>query len=84
MNRSIWILSFTFAVIGTANAQGNWGDKLFNGNLTHDFGTVARGTQLKYSFPIKNIYKEPLSLSEITVSCGCLTATPSSALSAAM
>ncbi len=54
-----------------------WADKLFDGVTTHDFGTVPRGAQLKYSFKMTNIYKVPLDITDIKVSCGCLKATPS-------
>src|SRR5262249_24853177 len=53
-----------------------WANKLFEGTTRHDFGTVPRGAQLKYSFKMRNIYKVPLEITNIRVSCGCLTATP--------
>jgi len=56
-------------------AQDNaWADKLFEGKLAHDFGTVSRGEQLKYSFKITNIYKVPLDITEIRLSCDCVKA----------
>jgi hypothetical protein len=58
-------------------SSGAWADKLFANKTAHDFGNVARGAQLKYSFPIKNIYAVPLEITNIRVTCGCLTATPS-------
>jgi hypothetical protein len=51
-----------------------WANKLFQNNTVHDFGNVARGAQLKYSFPIKNIYAVPLEITSVRVSCGCVTA----------
>lgn len=54
-----------------------WADKLFANQTTHDFGVVPRGTQLKHSFKMTNIYKEPLEITQIRVSCGCVTATTS-------
>jgi hypothetical protein len=51
-----------------------WANKLFMNKTAHDFGTVARGAQLKYSFPIKNIYAVPLEITLIRPSCGCVTA----------
>jgi hypothetical protein len=53
-----------------------WADKLFGSTLTHDFGVVPRGRQLKHAFKITNIYKVPLEITNIRVSCGCVTATP--------
>lgn len=59
----------------TASAQTSaWADKLFGGVVTHDFGVVPRGAQLKHSFKLTNIYKEPLEITQVRVSCGCLTA----------
>lgn len=61
---------------GSATAQTAWADKLFGGNTTKEFGTVPRGTQLKCSFPMTNIYAVPLEITSVRSSCGCLTATP--------
>jgi hypothetical protein len=57
-------------------AQG-WANKLFKDRTTHDFGTVARGAQLYHRFPITNIYAVPLDVTNVRVSCGCVTAVPS-------
>ena len=53
--------------------QAAWADKLFMNKTSHDFGNVARGAQLKFSFPIKNIYAVDLEITSIRVSCGCVT-----------
>jgi len=53
-----------------------WANKLFKDQVTHDFGTVARGAQLYHRFSITNIYAVPLEVTNIRVSCGCITATP--------
>jgi hypothetical protein len=67
---------------GTAPAQtGAWADKIFlagGGKTAHDFGTVARGAQLVFSFPITNIYSVPLEITGVRATCGCVNATPSS------
>jgi hypothetical protein len=54
--------------------QPAWANKLFGNETTHDFGVVARGAQLKYTFKITNIYKEPLEITELRVSCTCVKA----------
>lgn len=54
-----------------------WADKLFGSATTHDFGVQARGAQLKHKFKMTNIYKVPLHITDMRVTCGCLTATPS-------
>lgn len=61
----------------SAPAQNSaWANKLFGGAMSHDFGAVARGAQLKHTFTMTNIYKVPLTITDIRVTCGCLTATP--------
>jgi hypothetical protein len=52
--------------------QPAWANKLFGNDLVHDFGVVARGSQLKYSFKMTNIYKEPLEITNVSVSCNCV------------
>jgi Protein of unknown function (DUF1573) len=54
--------------------QPAWANKLFGAETTHDFGVVARGAQLKYSFKMTNIYKEPLEITDLSVSCTCTKA----------
>jgi hypothetical protein len=66
-----------FAVLvcsGLAHAQpsGAWADKLVAGPITHDFGVVSRGSQLKHTFKLSNIYKVPLDITDVRVSCGCV------------
>jgi hypothetical protein len=61
---------------GQANMQWHW-EKFFKDGLTHDFGTVPRGTQLYYRFKAKNIYAVPLEVSA-RVGCTCVTLTPAS------
>ncbi|HPS83421.1 MAG TPA: DUF1573 domain-containing protein [Bacteroidales bacterium] len=39
--------------------------------LTHDFGTISKGTPVSYDFVFTNTGKEPLLLSEPRSSCGC-------------
>ncbi|MBI1833155.1 MAG: DUF1573 domain-containing protein [Planctomycetes bacterium] len=59
----------------SASAQpAAWADKLFAGETTHDFGTVARAAQLKFAFKMTNIYKVPLDITDVRVSCGCVKA----------
>ncbi len=58
----------------SASAQG-WADKMFPEGLTHDFGTVARGTQLLHKFKITNIYAVRMEITSIKSACGCVTAT---------
>jgi hypothetical protein len=80
------LLSLAVVALGTqaASAQsGAWADKIFlagGGTISHDFGTVARGAQLSHAFTLTNIYSVPLQITEIRVTCGCVTATSTSRL----
>lgn len=38
---------------------------------THDFGTIASGDMVRYSFKFKNTGKSLLVISDVTTSCGC-------------
>jgi len=75
MRGTLFVLAILASSTSTAFAQtGAWADKLFGGNTVHEFGTVPRGAQLKYSFKMTNIYKVPLDITEVRANCGCLTA----------
>jgi hypothetical protein len=76
MRKLIPALLATVALSQPAAAQSTtaWADKLFSGVTTHDFGVVPRGSQLKHAFTMTNIYKVPLEITNIRVSCGCVTA----------
>ena len=76
MRKVVLALFALIVLTATANAQqpAAWADKLFGGTITHDFGTIPRGSQLKFSFKIVNIYKVPLDVTEVRVSCDCVRA----------
>jgi hypothetical protein len=57
-----------------APAQG-WAEKMFKGELSHDFGTVPRGAQLVHRFTVTNIYAVRMEITNIKSGCGCVTAT---------
>jgi len=88
MRKALWMLLLLALPVAAllpffgawpAHAQEPWANKFFlivgDKTTTHDFGTVARGAQLKYSFKMKNIYKVPMDVMDVRVSCGCVTAT---------
>jgi hypothetical protein len=78
MRIAVLALTAWLALAHSAAAQSTaWANKLFSGDATHDFGTVARGAQLKHTFKMTNIYKVPLEITQTRVSCGCLTVTHS-------
>jgi len=72
--RKVLLALFTPLLVASAMAQEpvNWADKLFEGNLAHDFGVVAHGALLKHTFKFTNIYKVPLDITEVKGSCGCV------------
>jgi len=67
-----------FVSAQTAAPEEPWANKLFKtkGSISHDFGTVPRGAQLKYTFSMKNIWRVPIQITDVRVSCGCVTFTP--------
>jgi hypothetical protein len=74
MRTGLTAILVLLSAAAAASAQG-WADKMFEDGLSHDFGTVARGTQLKHSFTITNIYAVRMEITEIKSGCGCVSAT---------
>lgn len=75
--------------LGAATASpaqsDNWANKLFTFKsgpqaLSHDFGNVPFGTMLHYNFPIYNPWAIPIEITDVRVSCGCVTAKVSKTL----
>jgi len=52
---------------------GSWADGLFD-ELSKDFGIVSRGSTLVHQFRIKNTTGQPVGISSVRVSCGCVSA----------
>src|SRR6516164_4324359 len=73
MRKAVFALFVLVAASRPASAQTAWADKLFAGDLVHDFGVVPKGAQLKYSFKLTNIYKVPLEITQVQPTCGCIT-----------
>lgn len=75
------MLALTLIALGSTVARAqvgdDWAKKLFK-EVSHDFGSVPRGAELSYKFPIKNLYAVRLEIMDVRVSCGCVTAKPSS------
>src|SRR5262245_19726484 len=77
----IWMATLMTVLLTTvaAPAQG-WADKMFAESpdkkpvLNHDFGIIARGTQMKHAFKITNIYAVRMEITSIKSGCGCVTA----------
>lgn len=92
MRKAFWVLVLValpplallpFFGAKSVHAQEPWAAKFFlvagDKTTSHDFGVVAKGAQLKYTFKLKNIYKVPMDITSIRVSCGCVTTVPSGA-----
>ena len=72
MRRTI-LIAVMLAIALTGNASGQeWAQKMFEVK-SHDFGSVARGSKVEYRFKFKNLYKEPIHISYVRSSCGCIT-----------
>jgi hypothetical protein len=72
------VLTLLTVVLGTASTPGqerwHW-EQFFKDGLTHEFGTVPRGTQLHHRVKMKNIYAVPLEVNA-RVGCNCVTVSP--------
>jgi hypothetical protein len=68
-HKLILAIAFSCVVAGRAAAE-QWVDKMVT-TQKHDFGTVARGSDTVFRFPIKNVYKQDIELVSVRSSCGC-------------
>ena len=72
------VLSTAVVILASCVAQlasgETWVTKMFP-EKKHDFGSVARGADTVYRFPVKNIYKQDIELVNVRSSCGCTTPT---------
>jgi len=84
MSHTMYRLTLSaFAVVALATAappvhaqqQLNWAEKMFS-ELKHDFGTVARGADVRHYIVVKNIYKEDIEITNVGTTCGCTAAKP--------
>ena len=60
--------------VATRCSADQWVDNMLTEH-EHDFGTVARGADTVYKFPVKDIYKQDVQLVSVHASCGCTTPT---------
>jgi hypothetical protein len=72
MSRYSLVLIAGLVVAGSAGAA-TWADGLFD-ELSKDFGSVPRGPAQKHNFRLVNKTKQAVNISNVKVSCGCLTA----------
>lgn len=71
MKRELGYLMFICLLFAgfTASAQG----ELKFEKETHDFGTIAEGTQATFEFRVTNVGNEPVVIANVQPSCGCTT-----------
>jgi hypothetical protein len=65
------ILALIVFVVTPSYGQ-DWAQKMFK-VADHDFGPVARGAKVEFSFTCENIYMEEVHLAGVRTSCGCTT-----------
>jgi hypothetical protein len=73
MSRYSLVLLAGLWAAGPAGAA-SWADALFD-SLSKDFGSVPRGPTLTHRFTLTNNTGSPVNISNLRVSCGCVTAT---------
>lgn len=70
-------LLLSLAPVLPAQAQQlDWAQKMFE-KQRHDFGFVARGSDVRYRLKITNLYKQTVHISGVRTTCGCTAAEPS-------
>lgn len=60
-----------FFLTSICNGQ-KWASDMFE-IRSHDFGTVANGSNVEYRFKVTNKYIEDIHISHVSSSCGCTT-----------
>lgn len=56
----------------TVRPGGNWAEQLF-AEEKYDFGSVAKGAEIKHVIEVTNPFKETVTLSGLTSSCPCIS-----------
>jgi len=59
--------------IPTFAQDSRWAERMFS-ELSHDFGVVARGADVKHRLKITNNNQQTVHIAEIKTSCGCTAA----------
>ena len=73
-NSTPWIaplaLAIALALPGAAGAQADWLTSAFP-ERAYDFGTVARGSQIRHSFTVVNTSGDDIHIADWRTKCGC-------------
>lgn len=56
-------------------AGEDWAEQMFS-ELSHDFGSVARGADVRHKIQVKNLYEETIRIVNVGTTCGCTAAKP--------
>jgi hypothetical protein len=72
------MLRYSFVVVAglwvaSTSGAATWADGLFD-ELSKDFGSVPRGPTLTHHFGVVNKTSQPVNISSVRVSCGCVSA----------
>ena len=59
-----------------AQQNSDWALKMFE-ETSHNFGVVARGSEVQHRLKLTNIYQETVQIADVKTSCGCSAARPS-------
>jgi len=59
-----------------AGQSTEWALKMFD-ETEHNFGVVARGSDVQHRLKVTNIYEETVHIADVRTSCGCTAAKPS-------
>jgi len=72
MRRLLVIFLLGLGICGgtAAGADSDWLTVVFP-ERAHDFGTVARGSQIRYSFPVVNRTNSEIQIADWRTKCGC-------------
>jgi len=73
MKKFLAVLTVIIAFVGFTAMQACQSEFKFE-KETHDFGKIAQGTPVSYSFKFSNVGSEPIIISDVKPSCGCSVA----------
>jgi hypothetical protein len=59
-----------------ATVGDDWAEMMFS-ERSHDFGSVARGADVRHRIEVTNLYEETITISNVGTTCGCTAAEPS-------
>ena len=73
---SVIFWSLSLGLPTTSGQDLSWAEKMFE-KQKHDFGVVARASNISYRFKVTNIYEEQVHIAKAETTCGCTSTKPS-------